>query len=63
MEHECRQEKTKHFVDVLANREINSDLSETLLFVSMPSSSVITFVKPERQILFCNIHSFKLNLV
>ncbi len=39
MEHERYQEKTKqHFVDVLANRETNTDLSETLMFASMSSS-------------------------
>ncbi len=39
MEHERYQEKTKqHFVDVLLNRETNTDLSETLMFVSMSSS-------------------------
>ncbi len=39
MEHERYQEKTKqHFVDVLANRETNIDLSETLIFTSMSSS-------------------------
>ena len=36
MEHERYQEKTKqHFVDVLANREINTNLSKTLTFASM----------------------------
>ena len=39
MEYVRYQKKTKqHFVDILANRETNTDLSETLIFVSMSSS-------------------------
>ncbi len=39
MEHKRYQEKTKqHFVDVLVNRETNTDLSKTLMFASMSSS-------------------------
>jgi hypothetical protein len=39
MKQERYQEKTKqHIVDVLANGETNTDLSETLMFASMSSS-------------------------
>jgi hypothetical protein len=38
MEHKRYQENTdQHFVDVLANKETNTELSETLMFVSMSS--------------------------
>jgi hypothetical protein len=38
MEHKGYQENAdQHFVDVLANRETNPELSETLIFVSMSS--------------------------